>query len=478
MNKLPQAQLTDFSSGFICKGAVSEAKIPLTAVSEVINLHFDKIGAVTLRPGTTILGNQLSDNILGLYEFRDSGSGTNNRILCVNGSAVYYLSSSTWTSKRTVTTGKKADFTTFLDFIWMVNGTDATAIWDGSVGNSFVTSGNASNAPVGKYIENYRSRIWIAGNSTYPDRIYFSSLPSEVATPVVTWDTSATGNWIDISPQDGDNITALKRTNNALLVFKRNHIYRVYSASEVDPDPKISVGTYSKDSVVEAKDGIYFHHPTGIFRYNEGTVSEISKPVQDFIDAVGVSQYDNVCGWEDGDHVYMALGDLTVNGVSYINIVIRYTISSQVWTVYSYPTQFLCGSKYNDGTTLYDLVGDDDGNVLKVNYGKTDNGTNIMYTLTSRPYTFDGLFTTRKNISQMSVIQSGGEGARYYWCADDMGINRFTPLNLKSKSDLAQASSVSVRGKKIWFRVAGSSNGEPFDFCGFEIIDVSSELIQ
>jgi hypothetical protein len=477
--KLDIQQLTDLSGGFICNSAVSESKMPLTTVSEVVNFHFDKIGCATLRKGTTALGNQLTGNLLGLYEFRDSGSGTYDQIIAVNGTGVYYLNGTTWTSKRTVTTGKKADFTTFLDFVWMVNGTDATAIWDGNPSNSFVTTGNADSAPIGKFIENYRSRVWITGNSTYPDRIYYSSLPSEAATPVVTWNTSATtGDWIDISPQDGDNITALKRSKSALLVFKRNNLYRVYSSSETDPDPKYNVGTYSNESVIEAKDGIYFHHPTGIFRYSDGVVEEISKPIQDFIDAVSVSQYENVCSWQDGDHVYTALGDLTVNGVTYNNTVVRYTISSQVWTVYSYQTNFLCSSDYNDGSTIWRLVGDNDGNVLVTNYGNTDNESAILYTLTTRPYTFDGLFSTKKTISNMSVLQSGGEGARYYWKADDMGDNEFTPLNLKSKSDLPQVSSAYIKGNKIWFKVAGSSNGEPFEFRGFEILDITSDTVE
>src|SRR3990167_2228188 len=107
----------------------------------------------------------------------------------VNGTAAYYLSGGVWAAKRSgLTTGKKARFTTFLDFVWMVNNTQATAIWDGS-GSDFITTGNAASAPIGTFIENFRARVWIAGSTTYPDRVWFSSLPSKVTTPIVTWDT-------------------------------------------------------------------------------------------------------------------------------------------------------------------------------------------------------------------------------------------------------------------------------------------------
>ena len=117
-----------------------------------------------LRAGTTRLGNDaFSGNILGLYEFRDSGSGSNNQIIAVNSTEASYLDGSTWTSKRTgLTSGSKAEFTTFLDYVFMVNGTDATAVWDGSA-SSFSTSGNASGAPAGKYIENFRNRTFSEG---------------------------------------------------------------------------------------------------------------------------------------------------------------------------------------------------------------------------------------------------------------------------------------------------------------------------
>ena len=204
-------------SGLICPGSVGIHQMPLTAVTESMNFEFDSIGSARLRKGSTSLGTGLAaSNVLGLYEFNDD-PGTYHRLVCVNGTVLYYLSGTTWTSKRTgLTASKKARFTTFLNYLWMVNGSNDTAIWDGQTGNSFVTTGNASGAPVGKFIEVFRARVWITGNATYPDRIYFSSLPSAVATPVITWNTSATtGDWIDISPSDGENITALKRMQNS-----------------------------------------------------------------------------------------------------------------------------------------------------------------------------------------------------------------------------------------------------------------------
>ena len=108
--------------------------MPNGAVNEAINVHFDKMGSVQLRKGLTLLGNQISagNTILGLHQFLDEGSGTNDQLIAVVDTVAYYLASGTWTSKRTgLTANKKARFTNFLDSVFMVNGTDAMNTWDG-----------------------------------------------------------------------------------------------------------------------------------------------------------------------------------------------------------------------------------------------------------------------------------------------------------------------------------------------------------
>ncbi|RJO60399.1 hypothetical protein C4544_05230 [candidate division WS5 bacterium] len=477
--QLKPAQITNFQQ-LITPSAVSKSLMPLEAVQESLNFDFDVIGAVKLRKGLTRLGNQISagTNIVGLYEFRDSGSGSNNQIIAVNGTVAYYLSGSTWTSKRTsLTSGAKARFTTFLDYVFMVNGNEATAIWDGNPSNSFVTTGNASGAPIGQFIENFRSRVWIAGNSTYPDRVYYSSLPSAVATPVITWDTTVTGGqWFDISPSDGENITGLKRDKSTLLVFKQNHIYRIASINETEPDPKINVGTYSNESIVETENGIYFHHPTGFYRYLNGGAQRISQPIQDIVEAVTLANYDEITGWADGDHVYWSVGDITYKGVTYSNCVVRYTISSQTWTHRSYPSQIRFASKYNDGSTLFNLVGDSAGNVLKVNVGNADNGTPISYSFITRPYTLDGFFSTRKNVSKLSAIHEGAQGGKLEWQSDNMLTNEWNKIGVIDEQ-IMKPKTVDIKGREIKFRLSGASSGEPFTFYGWEALEGTTELI-
>lgn len=481
-------------SGLITKGAVSENARPETSVEESINFHFDTIGAAIIRPGITILGNNLGSQILGMHYFVDTlSAGANTQMIVVAGTVAYYLSSGTWTSKRTsLTAGSKARFSTYLNFTFMVNGTEATAVWDGVTSDAFSTSGNASGAPKGTVIENFRSRMWIAGNSTYPDRLYYSSIPTLVTTPVVVWDTDvATGQWIDISPSDGDTITALQRYRNVMIVFKTNRLYRVFDIGQTDPDPYYAVGTSSQESVIETKAGIFFHHASGIYQYNVyGAVQEISRPVIDIIKAIPTSSYASITGWLDpqGDHVCWMLGNVTVRGVVYTNLVIRYTISTMVWTHYQYPYQFVTSLRrqplYTDGVKQYALVGDTAGNVFETDTGTTDNNIPIFYSLIHRWETLDGLLSTRKIVNVINFSHYGGAEATAAFQTDAQDpddLNNWKQ-KLSQRGTLKTANtgfnSANIKGRKFRLRLFGTSTGTPFFYNGYEILDALNEFLQ
>lgn len=485
MSTLDPITRKSLESGLILAGAVSENRMPESAVMEAVNFDFDSIGDARLRRGTTVLGSALTGNILGQYYFIDTVNlaSPKTQFMVVNGTSVFYLNAGSYSSIRSgLTANSKARFSTFLNYAFMVNGTEATAVWDGNTAGAFSTSGNASGAPIGKYIENYRSRMWIAGDPTYPSRLHYSSVPSAVTTPIVTWNTSATtGQWIDISPSDGENITALHRSKSALLVFKQNHIYKVYSILQTDPDPRYDVGTYSQESIVETKNGMYFHHSSGFYQYNiYGVVQEISRPIIDLIRSIPTSAYGSIAGWldPDGDHINWSVGTVTYLGVTIINCVVRYTISTQVWTTRSYPTQFLNSAFYDDGTTKFNIVGDTAGMTYQYNKGVTDNGSPISYNLVHRWDNIDGLVSTRKTIMTGMFSHDGGAGANInYQIEGDSPSDWKKPVG-QLKDGNTGFNSMNIKGHKIRFRLSGVSVGQPFSYHGYELIGVTNEVIQ
>ena len=488
VNVLPPLVRNSIESGLITDLAVGENRRPETSVSESINFDFQTIGPAMTRAGITQVGQTLSGNILGLHQLIDTVNvpATNTKLIAVNGTVAYYLSGSTWTSKRTgLTASSKARFADFLNQTFMVNGVDATALWTGNTSDSFVTTGNASGAPIGKYIETFSGRVWIAGNPTYPDNLYWSTVPTLGTTQTITWSTDPTTGtqFAPINPNDGQNITALKRYQNKLIVFKQDRMYQVYNTATSDSDPRFVVGTYSQESVVETKAGLYFHHSSGFYVYNVyGLLEEISVPILDIVRAIPSSYYASVAGWVDpldADHINWCVGTVTYGGVTYTNMVVRYRISTQVWTHRTYPAPFLCSAKYNDGSALYNVVGDNAGGIHKYNLGTTDNGTSISYSLIHRWENIDGLISTRKNVMTIGFNHYGGAGANVNYQVQGDTVNDWTKRVGKGQFDTYNTgfNSVGIKAKKMRIRISGQNSGQPFNYHGYELLGAMDELI-
>ncbi len=460
-----------YQNGIVREAAVDETMVPQNSVELAINGHFDRIGAITRKLGTTLLGAQItaSTPVLGLGVYRNN-SGSLYSTVALVGTAVKAFNGSIWSSVRTgLAAGSKARFTNFVDYLFMVNGhaNQTCSTWDGT--GNFGTV-NVASIPRGDFIENYRSRIWVADNST--DKLYY--------TDVVTTSNTITGGteFIQISPADGEKITGIKRSARALLVFKQNHIYRVFNINSVDPDPYITRGTYSQESIVEAKDGIYYHHPTGFYKYVDGgEQEEISRPVIDFIQAIPRANYENIAGWADEDHIYWSVGDITVGSITISNAVFRRTISTKLWTIYSQPTKVRSSVLYDDGTDLFQLVGDDNGNVLKYNVGNDDNGSPIFFDVITHWSYFSSLKSAMKTFSKMLAFHENAQGLKVQYQVDSMNqknANNAWEDAGDIKADIFEMLSVrDTNFTRMRFRISGSSSGTPFIFRGFEVIDLT-----
>ena len=456
------------SSGVILEDIVDESLMPVGAVNWAINMHFDRIGASAVRTGYTILGaNVGGSTILGLHQFLDTGTGTNDRLIAVQGTVAYALITGTWTSKRTgLTAASKARFTNFVDLVFMVNGVDAMQSWDGGAGNFSTT--HVTSAPAASYIENFRTRVWAAKTSANPSRVYYSSVAN--ASGAIFWTGSVGEGYIDVAPGDGEDVSGIKKFDGTLWVAKPSNMYRIFSINESEPDARVFVGTYSQESMVTTKEGLYWHHSSGIYRVRKGesTPTEISRPIYTFIKNITRANYTEVAAWSDDDHVYFSVGDVTVNGVTVTNCTLRWTISSEVWTVYSHANRFVCGNSYDISSGIYRVVGDSLGNVHTYDSGYTDNGTPIMYELETRWYNLSGLRSEIKTIRELTSLSEKMQGSKLGWRGGKNSFNSVQPIG-QIDSDEHTFKSQNITGNRIKFSISGSSTGVSGIFQGFEI---------
>ena len=464
--------------GIIREAEVDSTLIPEGAVTEARNFHFDRKGVASVRPGLTTLGATVL-TLTPCVGLHDAQGGTATAVFSNgNTSAIYTFNGSAWASSLDGGTASvRIRFVDFGSYTIVVNFMYDTytsmRFWNAGSSRHWHHTGNPINpqnmwgyAP--QLAEVFKSRIYLFGDTSKEgngSRLYFSSVIS--STGRITW--SPTVDYIDINPGDGENGSGLKRYSLELLCFKPNYIYR-FRSSGVDPDPLIKIGTRSQESVVEGKRGLYFHHDTGFYRYTGGYPQEISRPISDIVEAIGYPQYASIVGWNDADHIYWSIGNITVQepkeSVTFKNCVIRYTESSDAWTVYVYSNDIRRGMARNSGTTLTRIVGTDHGVVATHNSGTTDFGNPIPYRLRTKWYDWETTATS-KVIQELVGICEKSQGTLLQYKTDEN-------LEWQSIGQLSQLTNffknLNTRFHRIKFQVSGMSRNEPPVFLGIEVI--------
>ena len=468
----PLQSLRDLSGGTVTE--VIDALLPDNTFRLIQNMDSDVIGALRVRKGTTAIGDQLVDgkSVKGLYNFRDSGTGANSQqIAGIDNSGgtqavLKYNNAGTWTDisgGTSYTAGAKFRFATFLDLAFIVNSAfDAVKSWSGSgaLGTSQLTS-----VPVGQFINVFKSRLYIAGTSANPDRVYFSSIPDISGN--ITWTTAT--DWLDVNPSDGMNITGLANTGTLLLIFKERALYR-WNGRATDADLVVDIGTTSQESVASRNGATYFFNPYGIWITDGGYPIRISKPIQRWIDAISSSYHASVAGVCDDDHYYCSVGDVTVDGVAYANVVLTYTISTKTWSVRTYPEQITSFANYIGSSGQYGVMaGNDDGDVLDYNVGSTDAGSPISYRTKSKKLDF-GAFAFVKEFSDVFMYADKLPGAQLFITVED-GAPRAQKSGLLAWfwRFLGQK----YRGRYFVFEVVGTSIDGQGELWGLEITNLS-----
>lgn len=477
-------------NGVIRPAAVDDPLIPDTAVTEVQNFHFDRVGVATVRPGLTNTWGTVVIPTLGdtynpcLGMFNAQGSWL---LAAFRGSSIitYDVFSYNGVGWGRMAFGggfglsAKIRFVDFAGRTAIMNGTYDSVTMNIPALSYRGTTPTAPPLNLNQFTdqhlrasmgEAYKSRMYLAGDADKTSRLFFSSVIDSAGN--ITWNPSI--DYVDINPGDGEIITSLKRYSLELLVFKPNYMYR-YRTSGLDPDPLIQIGTRSHESVVEGKKGVYFHHDTGFYRYSGGYPIEISRPIIDFIKAIPFTQYDDIAGWKDTDHIYWSVGNLTIpetmGNVIWKNIVLRYTESSDIWTILSYPSDARRGATYVTANNLTTVVAFDNGVVATQNTGTTDLGEPIKFRLVTKWYD-DEKIEDRKIIKELLGQSEKMEATEVMYQVDDrtdwqsMGqLQKFLTYFRNQK----------ITYHRVRFKITGVSRAEAPIFRGLKVLDGLNE---
>jgi hypothetical protein len=346
-----------------------------------------------------------------------------------------------------------------------------------SNGGAFGTDLVPENFPKGDFIHaGFEGRVWVADNQIgaiyYTDIVQFT--PPDVYT--LTYDPEV--NFItNLAPQTGQQFTALYRVPRALLVFTEDNIYRIYGATSVDAYPAYNVGTYSQESIIETKTGIFFHHSSGFYQFDYGSQPvEISRRVIDFVKAIPRSYYEDITGVYDGfDAVEWSVGQVVVEGVVFSNCVMRYTISTQVWTIYDYTDNTITAMiQYDDGTTLNHLMGTSIGRTGAMDVGVSDFGEPFYYEYIDRWRSFTELYCMTKSLSGFSVYSENAAGANLSYQIQKSGPNAWKQImNIDERTNSLQQNSSTDDFDVLRLRIAGNTAGAQVVIHGIEITQLT-----
>jgi hypothetical protein len=394
---------------------------------------------------------------------------------------VYSWDGANWTLRRSgLSNNSKARFTQYLNYLWMVNG-------NGYIGDNIATSNGGNfgtdlvpvGFPPGDFIQaGFEGRVWVIDATS--DAIYYTDIVQFTPPNTYTLTYNAATNFLkNFASQDGQKMTGMIQVPRALLIFKEDSIYRIYGAASVDNYPAYNVGTYSQESIVKTKDSIYFHHSSGFYKFDYGGQPiEISRRIIDFVKAIPRDNYEDVVGiWDGFDAVKWTIGSVTVEGVTYPNCQVRYTISTQVWTIYDYTDNVITAMiRFDDGTTINQIMGTIVGVVGKLDSGNTDFTKSIYYEQIDRWRSFTEMYSKSKSISGVMLSSENGAGTLLQYQTEKSTPNEWHDIDtVRNEYNALFPNANTDDFNTLRFRFRGNTSGTPMIFHGIEILSIQDK---
>ncbi len=232
--------------------------------------------------------------------------------------------------------------------------------------------------PLGKYMEVWDNRLWIAGVEEHPNFLY--------RTNTGTSEEMASTNFIQVRARESAVITQIKAFGDRLYVFKAESMHRVSKMGatyyEVEKMPQ-DIGTDSPWSVAVCDKFMLWKSQYGIEVFNGNScyrgqdIPLVSDLVETTMATINDQALEKIVGshnFQDGEYwLAIPTGSETepdkVVGVNYLR---------RSLFIYSFPEKltFLMSTKTKADGLLF-LTGTSEGNIYIQSSGYNDDGTNI-----------------------------------------------------------------------------------------------------
>ena len=290
----------------------------------------------------------------------------------------------------------------FLGYTFACNG-KVIKSWDGNTANNWGST-NLTNAPVGQLITEFNGRLYVAQIIGEESIVRYSAASNADGT-LPDWEDL---DRIPVAENDGDEIVALEKNGNQLLIFKRDSIY-AYNGTSLIPISN-SVGAVSQEEVTTINGMTFFKHQSSFYEFKIYMLVPgsqpvlISEPISNWLKYYSDWQYtvpdptepradvNTLASWGDDGNYYVCAGspqrgdnnaeiNLKYNQRSSAPdkhcIVLKYNIETRGWTEYFLPFHEI-GYVANYRTVSY--FGGGNINVFGSHYGDFSGGSAFAYT--------------------------------------------------------------------------------------------------
>jgi hypothetical protein len=359
---------TVYTSGGVNRN-VSPFLVSEGEMSDIQNFTTTKIGVLKKTGDYELLNSQITagQDIIGGFDFQRV-DGTHEHFVAVNGAEIYKDVGGVWTSQsQSLTADNNVGFaySPALDMLFSCNYADETRSFDGS---SWSISTSVTNAPKAKYIISFGQRIYllnvVVGLTSYISRAYRSSTME--ASPL-TWDT--TNEWVVFD----DVITGVGKNGENMFVGCQNSCW-IYTLSDARYQVS-SHGCVSNEGIAEYGTWTFFPSYDGMYVFDGSQDINASTAMQDFWDAIPTANLSKIRSSVLGNHLYVYIGDVTVEGRSLTNVVLDYNILQNSWTRMCLGEKVTNMHIFTETTGRRLFAGNDDGEVFRMfDYG-SQNGT-------------------------------------------------------------------------------------------------------
>lgn len=416
------AQLEVVNPGKGLNNLISDNLIDDHEASSLENIMYVESGAPAKAYGYTNIGTGLSNNPRGLGFYNDSIAGS-RYLLTVDGTALKYLSGTTWTTLSgaafSSTASDKVTFTQARGSMYVMDGQSAIA----KIATGLTLSRNG-HAPKAKFSIYYQGKHYAAGVDGQPNRLYISKSSDASEFTVTTGGTqpqpdnsndpdsgvanvpgatafssdspgTASANVIDINKFDGDKITGLAKFQDVLVIFKERSIYQL-TLDSTGTTPTVtavskSYGCVSHKSIDNVENDVFFLTRNGVYvlgnepnYFNVIRTNELTARIHPTIETVNPTNYTNATALFNQYVYYLGVPS---GGVTGNNIVLTYDRRFLAWSKLTHlQPESLCLFTDSTNTDAIYFTSANSANIYQLTTNYNSNGAAISAQWTSKAF--------------------------------------------------------------------------------------------